>query len=51
MCHCINRAINDPSLGAVPFIQKEVQGQVADIYEADKMNKEIQQLRKDLICQ
>jgi hypothetical protein len=42
MWHQINRAINDPSLGAVPFVQKLVQGQVVDIYEAEEMNREIQ---------
>jgi hypothetical protein len=38
---CIKRAINNPSLGAAPFVQKEVQGQVASIYEAEEMNREI----------
>jgi hypothetical protein len=42
MCHRINRAIANPSLGAVPFVQKLVQGQVVDIYEAEEMNREIQ---------
>jgi hypothetical protein len=42
MWHCINRAIDDPSLGAVPFVQKLFQGQVVDIYEAEEMNREIQ---------
>jgi hypothetical protein len=42
MWHCINRGINDPSLGAVPFVQKLVQGQVVDIYEAEEKNREIQ---------
>jgi hypothetical protein len=38
----INRAINDPSLGAVPFIQRMEQGEVVDIYETEAMNLEIQ---------
>jgi hypothetical protein len=38
----INRAINDPSLGAVPFIQRMEQGEVVDIYETEAMNLKIQ---------
>jgi hypothetical protein len=38
----INRAIDNPSLGAVPFIQWMEHGQVVDIYEAEEMNCEIQ---------
>ncbi len=38
----INRAIDDPSLGAVPFVQRMENGQVIDIYEAEEMNREIQ---------
>ncbi len=40
--HRINRAIDDPSLGAVPFVQRKENGQVIDIYEAEEMNREIQ---------
>jgi hypothetical protein len=40
--HRINRAIKDPSLGAVPFVQRMDNGQVIDIYEAEEMNREIQ---------
>jgi hypothetical protein len=40
--HRINRAIDDPSLGAVPFVQRMENGQVIDIYEAEEMNREIQ---------
>jgi hypothetical protein len=35
-------AINDPSLGAVPFVQRMEQGEVIDIYDAEEMNQEIQ---------
>jgi hypothetical protein len=38
----INRAINDPSLGAVPFVQRMENGQVIDIYKVEEMNREIQ---------
>ena len=40
--HRINRAIDDPSLGAVPFVQRMENGHVIDIQEVDKMNREIQ---------
>ena len=40
--HRINRAFDDPSLGAVPFVQRMENGQVIDIYEAEEMNREIQ---------
>ncbi len=40
--HRINRAFDDPSLGAVPFVQRMENGQVIDIYEAGEMNREIQ---------
>jgi hypothetical protein len=42
MWHQVNRAINDPSLGAVPFVQRMEHGQVIDIYKAEEMNREIQ---------
>jgi hypothetical protein len=38
----INRAINEPSLGAVPFVQRMEHGEVVNIYEAKAMNLEIQ---------
>jgi hypothetical protein len=38
----INRAIDDPSLDAVPFVQRMEQGEVIDIYDAEEMNQEIQ---------
>ena len=38
----INRALDKPSLGAIPFIQQMENGQVVDITDTDKMNKEIQ---------
>jgi hypothetical protein len=38
----INRAINDPSLGAVPFVQRMEQGEVVDIYKTEAINLEIQ---------
>jgi hypothetical protein len=34
--------INNPSLGAVSFVQKMEQGKVVDIYEAEEMNRVIQ---------
>ncbi len=34
----INWAINDPSLGAVPFVQRMEQGEVIDIYDAEEIN-------------
>jgi hypothetical protein len=38
----INRAIDDPSLGAVPFVQRREKGQVIGIYKVEEMNREIQ---------
>ncbi len=38
----INRAIDNPSLGVVPFVQRIENGQVIDVYEAEEMNREIQ---------
>ncbi len=38
----INRAIDNPFLGAVPFIQWMQHGQVVDIYEEEEMDCEIQ---------
>ncbi len=38
----INRAINDPSLGAVPFVQRMEQEEVVDVYQTEAMNLEIQ---------
>jgi hypothetical protein len=38
----INRAIDDPSLGAVLFVQRMENGQVIDIYKVEEMNREIQ---------
>jgi hypothetical protein len=40
----INRAINDPSLGTVPFVQRAEQGKIVDIYETQAMNTEIQEV-------
>lgn len=38
----INRALDEPSLGAIPFVQREVNGVVVDITDTDEMNNEIQ---------
>jgi hypothetical protein len=38
----INRAIDNSSLGAVPFVQRMEQGEVVDIYKTEAMNLEIQ---------
>jgi hypothetical protein len=38
----INRALDKPSLGAIPFIQRMENGQVVDITDTNEMNKEIQ---------
>ncbi len=38
----INRAIDDPSLGAVPFVQRMENDQVINIYKVKEMNREIQ---------
>jgi hypothetical protein len=35
----INWATDDPSLGAVPFVQRMENGQVIDIYEEEKMKR------------
>jgi hypothetical protein len=40
--HRINRAIDNPSLGAVPFVQRMEDGQIINIYEVEEMNREIQ---------
>ena len=40
----INRTIDDPSLGTVPFVQREEQGEIVDIYETQAMNTEIQEV-------
>jgi hypothetical protein len=42
----INWAIDDPSLGAVPFVQREEQGEIVDIYKMQAMNTEIQEVTK-----
>jgi hypothetical protein len=38
----INRAIDDPSLGAVPFVQQMEHREVVNIYKTEEMNTEIQ---------
>ena len=38
----INRAIDKPSLGAIPFVQQMENGQVVDITDTDETNNEIQ---------
>ncbi len=38
----INRAIDDPSLGAILFVQRIKEGTTVDILDTDAMNKEIQ---------
>ncbi len=38
----INRALNNPSLGAVPFVQRMEGGRVVDVMETEAMNTEIQ---------
>jgi hypothetical protein len=40
----INRAIDKPSLGAIPLVQKMENGEVIDITEMEEMNKEIQEV-------
>ncbi len=42
MWRWINRALDKPSLGAIPFVQQTEDGQVVDITDTDKMNREIQ---------
>jgi hypothetical protein len=38
----INQAINRPSLGAIPFVQRMEDGEVVNITETEEMNREIQ---------
>jgi len=38
----INRAIDKPSLGAIPFVQRLENGLVVDVTAMDEMNREIQ---------
>jgi hypothetical protein len=38
----INQAIDNPSLGAIPLVQKMEDGEVINITETEEMNKEIQ---------
>jgi hypothetical protein len=38
----INRTLDDPSLGAIPFLQCMEGGRVVDIMETEAMNTEIQ---------
>ena len=38
----INRALDKPSLGAIPFVQRTEDGQVVDITDTDEMYREIQ---------
>jgi hypothetical protein len=38
----INRALDKPSLGAIPFVQRLENGLVVDITTTDEMNREIQ---------
>ncbi len=38
----INRAVDKPSLGAIPFVQGLENGLVVDVTETDEMNREIQ---------
>jgi hypothetical protein len=38
----INRALDKPSLGAIPFVQRLENGLVVDVTATDKMNREIQ---------
>ncbi len=40
----INQAIDKPSLGAIPLVQKMENGEVIDITETEEMNKEIQEV-------
>ena len=42
----INRALDKPSLGAIPFIQRLENGLVVDITTTDEMNREIQNVTK-----
>jgi len=38
----INRALDAPSLGAIPFVQRIENGEVVDITDTEEMNREIQ---------
>jgi hypothetical protein len=38
----INRVVDNPSLGAVPSVQRMEHGEIVDIYETEAMNLEIQ---------
>jgi hypothetical protein len=38
----INRALDKPSLGAIPFVQRLENGLVVDVTATDVMNREIQ---------
>jgi hypothetical protein len=38
----INRALDKPSLGAIPFVQRVENGIVVDVTATDEMNREIQ---------
>ena len=38
----INRALDKPSLGAIPFVQRLENGIVVDVTATDEMNREIQ---------
>ena len=38
----INRALDKPSLGAIPFVQRLENGLVVNVTETDEMNREIQ---------
>jgi hypothetical protein len=38
----INRALDDPSVGAIPFVQRKEDGVVRDITDTEETNKEIQ---------
>jgi hypothetical protein len=40
----INRALDKPSLGAIPFVQRLENGLVVDITATDEMNREIQNI-------
>ncbi len=42
----IDRAIYDPSLGAIPFVQRIKEGTTVDILDMDAMNKGIQMVRE-----
>ena len=40
----INRALDNPSLGAIPFVQRMENGEVVKITDTNEMNKEIQRV-------